>query len=56
MPMKKWDLEHKDFLLEYLKKYRKEHPEYVAREKVRTDKRYLYKKESLRLRRILMTD
>jgi len=42
---KKWDIEHRDFLNEYYRNYRKNHPEYVAKEKIRMKKLNDFKKE-----------
>ena len=42
---KKWDIEHRDFLNEYYRNYRKSHPEYVAKEKIRMKKLNDFKKE-----------
>ena len=52
---KKWDMEHKDFLLEYKRKYRIEHPDYVAKEKLRMSKVNMFRKEWKRLLGISLT-
>ena len=52
---KKWDMEHKNFLLEYKRKYRIEHPGYVAKEKLRMSKVNMFRKEWKRLLGISLT-
>ena len=46
---KKWDIEHRDFLNEYYRNYRKNHPEYVAKEKIRMKKLNDFKNISIDL-------
>ena len=52
---KKWNMEHKDLMNEHCRKYRKNHPEYVEKEKQRMAKAYLFRKEWKRLLDISLT-
>jgi hypothetical protein len=52
---KQWNLEHRDLMLEYCRKYRNNHPEYVDKEKKRMAKAYMFRKEWQRLLNISLT-
>jgi hypothetical protein len=48
-------MEHKDLMNEHCRKYRKNHPKYVEKEKQRMAKAYLFRKEWKRLLVISLT-
>ena len=52
---KKWNIEHRDLMNECCRKYRKNHPEYVEKEKIRMAKAYMFRKEWRRLLDISLT-
>ena len=52
---KKWNIEHRDLMNEFCRKYRKNHPDYVEKEKIRMAKAYMFRKEWQRLLDISLT-